>query len=93
MHWVSWANLVCQLAEQAARLKKWLNMIYMEKHILIVTALIIEYPLLHIILSALCIPQIDRGVSRGLLNSLLCDNIKSTRVKEVGKLEGDSKYI
>lgn len=52
------------------------------------TALVIEYPLLHTTSSALCIPQIDRGVSRGLLNSLLCDNIKSARVKGEGGLEG-----
>lgn len=55
-----------------------------EKNILIMMALVIEYPLLHTISSALCIPQIDRGVSRGLLNSLLCDNIKSARVKGEG---------
>lgn len=30
--------------------------------------------------SALCVPQIEIGMKRGLLNSLLCDNIKSAKV-------------
>lgn len=57
-----------------------------EKNILtdIMTALVIEYPLLHTISSALCIPQIDRDNSRELLNSLLSGNIKSAGVKGMG---------
>lgn len=48
-------------------MRKWLNMIYIYiKKILIMMALVIEYPLLHTIPSALCIPQIERGISRRL---------------------------
>lgn len=57
-----------------------------EKSIQIIIALRIEYLLfLHFSSSALCIPQIDSEMNRGLLKSLLCDNIKSVRVSERGK--------
>lgn len=67
-------------------MRKWPNTIY-EKNILIMMALVVSrIPSLVRIpssspSSALRIPQIDRGVSRGLLNSMLSDNIKSARVK------------
>ena len=58
-----------------------------EKNILIIMALRIEYPVfLHFSSSALCAsPQIDSEMNRGLLNWLLCDYIKSVRVRERGK--------
>lgn len=67
-----------------------------EKNIQIITALVIEYPLFHTSSTALCMPKIDIEMDRGLLNSLLCDNIKSARVSGGLGWSGvgvSSKYI